>query len=173
MCVCIYIYIYTHTHTYQREFEAACTFAPKVNPNGVRDPTPVKSRYRNATPRRVTEEHSQAKKEEEEMKECTFAPRYVYMSVSVCVCVCTWLCMCLSVEVYVHVEEHSQAKKEEEEMKECTFAPRCVSVCVSVYVYASVPSRHMQVALQYLSEPNMHTYIHTYTGSTRPHGTCK
>jgi hypothetical protein len=82
------MHTYIHVCIQQREFEAVCTFAPKVNPNGTRDPTPVKSRYRNVTPRRVTEEHSQAKREEEELKECTFAPRLV------CMCVCMYVYEC-------------------------------------------------------------------------------
>jgi hypothetical protein len=61
----------------QEEENKACTFKPAVNPTGRRDPTPVKSRYLDSTPRKSKGAgiDSGQKREEEELKECTFTPR--------------------------------------------------------------------------------------------------
>jgi hypothetical protein len=61
----------------QEEENKACTFKPAVNPTGRRDPTPVKSRYLDSTPRKSkgADVDSGQRREEEELKECTFTPR--------------------------------------------------------------------------------------------------
>uniref|UniRef100_A0A7S4L897 Uncharacterized protein n=1 Tax=Guillardia theta TaxID=55529 RepID=A0A7S4L897_GUITH len=59
-----------------KEIEKICTFKPQVNPSGKRDPTPVRSRYMDITPRKnVSMEESHLMREEKELLECTFKPR--------------------------------------------------------------------------------------------------
>ena len=60
----------------QEEMQKMCTFSPAVNPEGrVRDPTPVRARYLDSTPRKNDSAmDSVIAQEERDLAECTFKP---------------------------------------------------------------------------------------------------